>query len=92
MIGSPLRLEPVFSIGPVPITEPVLVTWAIMVLLGGFAALVTRRLALEPSKTQAVLETVVGAIDDQIRGTMQVDPTPYRALVGTIFLYLLSAN
>jgi len=92
MIGSPLRIEPVFSIGPMPITEPVLVTWAIMVLIGSFAALVTRRLTLEPSKTQAVLETFVGAIDDQIRGTMQVDPAPYRTLIGTIFLYLLIAN
>jgi len=92
MIGSPLRLEPVFSIGPVPITEPVLVTWGIMLLIGGFAALVTRRLTLDPSRTQAVLEAVVGGIDDQIRGTMQVDPTPYRTLIGTIFLYLLVAN
>ena len=92
MIGSPLKLEPVFSIGPVPITEPVLVTWGIMLLIGGFAALATRRLTLEPSRTQAVLEMVTGAIDDQIRGTMQVDPTPYRTLIGTIFLYLLVAN
>jgi F-type H+-transporting ATPase subunit a len=41
-----------------------------MLLVGGGAALITRRLSLEPSKTQALLETVVGAIDDQIRGTM----------------------
>jgi F-type H+-transporting ATPase subunit a len=92
MIRSPLTLEPVFSIGPVPISEPVLVTWAIMLLVGGGAALITRRLSLEPSKTQALLETVVGAIDDQIRGTMQVDPAPYRAFIGTIFIYLLVAN
>lgn len=92
MNGSPLILEPVFSLGPVPITEPVLITWAIMILLGGFAAVAARRLRLAPSKTQAVLEIVVGAIDDQIRGTMQVEPGPYRALIGTIFIYLLIAN
>jgi F-type H+-transporting ATPase subunit a len=92
MIRSPLTLEPVFSIGPVPISEPVLVTWAIMALVGGGAALITRRLSLGPSKTQALLETMVGAIDDQIRGTMQVDPAPYRAFVGSIFIYILVAN
>jgi F-type H+-transporting ATPase subunit a len=92
MIRSPLTLEPVFSIGPVPISEPVLVTWAIMLLVGGGTALITRRLNLEPSKTQALLETVVGAIDDQIRATMQVDPAPYRTFIGSVFIYLLVAN
>jgi F-type H+-transporting ATPase subunit a len=92
MIGSPLTLEPLFWLGPVPITEPVLVTWAIMIVIAGTAAVVRKRLALIPSRTQAVLETVVGAIDDQIRDTMQVDPAPYRPLIGTIFIYVLIAN
>ena len=92
MNRSPLVLVPVFHIGPVPITEPVLVTWAIMVLLLVFSIFVTRRLKIEPSRTQAALELVVGAIDGQIRDTMQVDPAPYRALIGTIFIYVLIAN
>ena len=92
MNASPLTLEPVFMLGPVPITQPVLVTWALIVLLGGLSLLVTRRLALEPSKPQAVLEILVGAVDNQIRETMQSDPAPYRALIGTIFVYVLIAN
>jgi F-type H+-transporting ATPase subunit a len=35
---------------------------------------------------------LTGAIDDQIRDTMQADPRPYRPLIGTIFLYVLVAN
>jgi F-type H+-transporting ATPase subunit a len=91
-VGSPLTLQTLTTIGGVPITEPVVVTWAIMALLGGFSALATRRLTLVPSRRQAMLEAVVGAIDAQIRGTMQVDPAPYRALIGTIFVYVLVAN
>jgi F-type H+-transporting ATPase subunit a len=91
-MGSPLTLNPVFHVGPVPITSPVLITWAIMLLLTGFAALATRRLTLVPSRTQTVLEMIVGAIDAQIRDTMQVDPSPYRTLIGTIFLFVLIAN
>ena len=34
----------------------------------------------------------VGAIDSQIRDTMQVEPGPYRALIGTIFIFILVAN
>ncbi|SHO67460.1 ATP synthase F0 subcomplex A subunit [Pseudoxanthobacter soli DSM 19599] len=92
MIGSPLVLEPLFSIGPVPITSPVVVTWAIIAALWAFCALATRRLAMRPTRAQAVLEIVVGAIDGQIRDTMQTEPGPYRALIGTIFLYVLVAN
>ena len=38
---SPLVLNILFHIGPVPITEPVLITWAIMALLVGGAWLAT---------------------------------------------------
>ena len=92
MNGSPLTLEPLFTIGPVPITEPVAATWAIMALLALFCFLMTRRLTIMPSRTQAVLEMLVEAIDDQIEATMQVDASPYRALIGSIFIYILLAN
>ena len=89
---SPLTLEPLFHIGPAPITEPVVVAWAVMALIAGFAALSTRRLALAPSRTQAAVEILVSTIDDQIRGTMQADPAPFRALIGSIFLFTLISN
>ena len=37
MIGSPLATKTLFTVGPVPITEPVVVTWGLM------AALASRR-------------------------------------------------
>ena len=89
---SPLTLEPLFHIGPAPITEPVVVAWAVMALIAGFAALSTRRLALAPSRTQAAVEILVSTIDDQIRSTMQADPAPFRALIGSIFLFTLISN
>lgn len=89
---SPLVLEPLFFVGPVPLTQPVLVTWAIMAALGLLSFLVTRRMSLKPSRMQTALEILVEAIDGQIRDTMQVDPRPYRPLIGTLFLYVLVAN
>ncbi len=91
-MNSPLALEPLFQVGPVPITAPVLVTWVIMLGLGLLAHVVTRRLSLQPSRAQAVLEAMVSAIDSQIAETIQADPAPYRALVGTILIYVLIAN
>lgn len=92
MIRSPLAIETVFTIGPVPITDPVMVTWGLMaaLALGGFLA--TRSLAVAPSRTQAALELIVGAIEDQIRGTMRVAPEPYLPLLGTLFLFILASN
>ena len=92
MTHSPLSTAPVFWLGPVPITDPVIVTWAIMALLVLFAAAVAHRLSLLPSKSQVTLEMLVTAVDSQIRDTMQAEPGPYRALIGTIFIFILTAN
>ena len=90
---SPLSLEPLFQVGPVPITEPVVVAWAVIALLAGASILATRRrLTLFPSKTQATLEMVVSTIDSQIHDTMLRDPAPFRALIGSIFLFTLVSN
>ena len=92
MIESPLVLKTLFTVGPVPVTEPVVVTWGLMAVLtlGGFFA--TRSLALSPRRYQAVLELIVGAIEDQIEGTMRVAPKPYVPMIGTLFLFILAAN
>jgi F-type H+-transporting ATPase subunit a len=91
-VSSPLEAAALFHIGPVAITEPVVVTWAIMAVVVLFASHVTRHLSLLPSKNQAVLELFVSVIDDQIRATMQVEPGRYRALIGTLFIFILLAN
>ncbi|MGA0585551.1 F0F1 ATP synthase subunit A [Dyella sp. KRB-257] len=92
MIGSPLRTDVLFHLGPVPISSAVAVSWGIVAALALGSWLATRRLSLRPSRTQAVLELLVETIDGQIRDTMQVDPAPYRALIGSIFLFVLTAN
>lgn len=91
-MDNPLTLDPLFHLGPVPITAPVAVTWAIMVALALFALLATRHLKLHPGQMQTVLEGFVTTIDGQVRDTMNRDPAPYRALIGTIFLFVLIAN
>lgn len=92
MIGSPLTAKVVFAVGPVPITEPVIVTWGLMVLLGLGGWVATRSLSLKPSPLQTIIEMVVGIIEDQIQGTMRVTPVPYIPMIGTLFLFILAAN
>ena len=92
MIGSPLANTIVFTVGPVPITEPVVVTWGIMALLTGGSWWLTRRMRISPPTSQAALELVVDAIATQIRDTMRVAPGPFLPLIGTLFLFILTSN
>lgn len=89
---SPLANPALFHLGPVPITATLLVTWAIMAALSLAAFLLTRRLRLVPTRTQAACELLVTALDTQIRDTMRTDPAPYRAFIGTLFVFILAAN
>ncbi|MGB8423444.1 F0F1 ATP synthase subunit A [Paraburkholderia sp.] len=92
MTASPLATAPLLHLGPLSITEPVLATWAIIVLMAALSALLTHNLSLTPGKVQTVLELLVETIDQQIRDTMQTSPATYRALIGTLFLFVLIAN
>ena len=92
MIESPLSMPIVCRLGPIPLTAPVLVTWGIMAALAGGSWVLTRRLALRPSRVQTVLEFVVDGIAGQIRDTMRLAPRSYLPLIGTLFLFILTAN
>jgi F-type H+-transporting ATPase subunit a len=91
-MNSPLTSLALFHIGPVPISEAVLATWGIMAVLVLGSIVLTRGLALNPSKTQSVLELIVETVDSQVRDTMQAYPGPYRAFIGTLFLFIFVAN
>lgn len=92
MIRSPLLTTTLFTIGPVPISQTVAVTWGLMTGLALAGYLTTRSLKLVPSRTQTVLELIVAAVEDQIRGTIRVAPGPYVPMIGTLFLFILAAN
>jgi F-type H+-transporting ATPase subunit a len=89
---SPLADPVLFHIGPAPISSAVAVTWGLMAFLVGGAAVSTRRLTLDASPAQSVFELIVDTVDGQIRDTMQVAPAPYRAFIGTLFVFIFVAN
>jgi F-type H+-transporting ATPase subunit a len=92
MTVSPLDLAYSFTVPPFSVSWAVVTTWGILLFLGAGSYLLTRHLAIRPGKTQAFLEMIVGAIDDQIRATIPGDPGRYRDLIGTLLLFILAAN
>jgi F-type H+-transporting ATPase subunit a len=89
---SPLQTPIVFILGPIPVTEPVVVTWGIIVamVLGSVAA--TRRLNLQPGPGQALLEMVIETIHSQLSDAMGVDAQRFFPLLATLFAFLVVAN
>lgn len=92
MIASPLTAQVLFHLGPVPITEPVVVTWGLMAALTAASLLGTRKLRLDAKPAQAALELLIASVRDQIRETMRADPEPYLPFLATLFIFIVAAN
>jgi F-type H+-transporting ATPase subunit a len=89
---SPLQTPILFSLGPIPITEPVVVTWGIVAAMALGSMLVARCLNVRPGAGQALLETVIDTISSQLSDAMGVDARRFFPLLATLFVFLVAAN
>jgi F-type H+-transporting ATPase subunit a len=80
--------------GAISLNATICWTWAVMALLVCGSWLVTRNLSTTTrlSRWQNLLEVVVSNIQNQIREVGQQDPAPYLAFVGTLFMFIATAN
>lgn len=81
-----------FRLGPVPVSETLVVTWGIMIAMVVLSIAATRSLSLRPGKLQNFLEMVVEWIEGLVGAVIKDDPGPYIPLVATLFLYIVCAN
>lgn len=93
---SPLQSAPLFILWPdgmaVPIMASVAITWGIMAVLVAGAAWQGRHLSLVPTRAQTLAEALLDTLDQQIHGVTGARPAPYRAFIGTLFVFILLAN
>ncbi len=82
----------VFSLGPLDITGSTLTSSGIVLLLGSFAALATRRLRMEPKPFQAALEGIVGVLMSAIRAVAPQHARMLLPFIGSLWLFLVAAN
>ncbi|MAU21181.1 MAG: F0F1 ATP synthase subunit A [Martelella sp.] len=84
----------VFIILGIGINATVVNTWIIMALLVGASALVTRRLRpdVPPSRWRTALEVIVSGIVGQIAEVTQRRDPRILYFVGTLFLFIVTAN
>jgi len=82
----------VFWVGPFGITRTVVTTWGIMLVLGAFSAVATRRLSGTPDILQTVLEGIVSAIEDAVTAVMPQGGRMLVPFIGTLWIFLVVAN
>ncbi|MGV0879863.1 F0F1 ATP synthase subunit A [Martelella sp. FLE1502] len=84
----------VFTILGIAINATIVNTWIIMALLVGVSALVTRRLRpdVPPSRWRTALEVIVSLIVGQIAEVTQRRDPRILYFVGTLFLFIVTAN
>jgi F-type H+-transporting ATPase subunit a len=87
-----LQIAPLLHIGPVAITNTVVTTWAIMIVMFLFLWLMSRRLRLDPGPVQIALEGIVSAIDDAIAAVAPEQSKRILPFIGSLWIYLVIAN
>ncbi|MGB9578591.1 MAG: F0F1 ATP synthase subunit A [Halothiobacillaceae bacterium] len=92
-IHAPLAAETIFHLGPIPVTNSMLTSVLVVILLLVLAWLATRKMQLIPGRYQAMWEMVVEFLLDLAEDTAgkrvgrKVFP-----LIATFFIFILTAN
>ena len=84
--------ETVFSVGPVNVTDTVVVTWILMAALTVASYALTRRLSMRPGVMQEIIEAAYDATERTVRDVLPVGAPPVVPIIGTLWLLIGGAN
>jgi len=89
-----LKAQQIFSIGGFGVTNSVFLTFVVMVLLIGLAAVLNRKMSLVPGKLQVLAEIGTEKLLDLMSSTLgsQKKAEQYFPLIATIFIFILFSN
>jgi F-type H+-transporting ATPase subunit a len=87
-----LLIEPIAELGPVIITNTVVTTWVIMVVIWLISWLITRRLRLDPTPLQTAIEGMVSAIEDAVAAVAPQYTRQIMPFIGSLWIFLVIAN
>ena len=92
MNDTELLQHVVWRIGAVEITDTVITTWGVMLVLCLFSWLVTRRLRDKPGVLQAAVEGGISAIEEAVRSVLPEHARLVLPFIGTLWVFLVLAN
>lgn len=79
-------------LGPFAVTETVLTTWGIMLVLLAACRLSTRRMPLDPGLWQTAVEGIVATIEDAVAAVLPEHAGRVLPLVATLWIFIVIAN
>ncbi|SFP95599.1 ATP synthase F0 subcomplex A subunit [Nitrosomonas cryotolerans] len=82
----------VFNVGMFEITSVVVTTWGIMLILGVFCWLATRRLSISPGPLQTMLEGILLAMEESIKTVLPSHAQQLLPFIATLWIYIVMAN
>lgn len=82
----------VIAIGPVAITNTVIITWLAMAVIVISAYLLTKRLSLTPGIGQEILEAIIEAAEKTIQETVPIDPWHVIPSIMTLWILIGTSN
>ena len=87
-----LAAEKLFSIGPIPVTNSILTTWIVTMLLIAFAYFATRKISPVPNFLQNIAESMVEALADLVASVAGDKTKVFLPIVASFFFFILLGN
>src|SRR3989338_11188158 len=87
-----LAAEKLFSIGPIPVTNSILTTWIVTMLLIAFAYFATRKISPVPNFLQNIAESMVEALADLVASVAGDKTKFFLPIVASFFFFILLGN
>lgn len=88
-----LTAEHLFNIGNIlPVTNSLLTSWVVMVLLVIFSFLMTRKLSLVPGNLQSIGEILIEGLESLFSSVLHEKTKLFFPLLATYFIYIISLN
>ncbi|MEX2028452.1 MAG: F0F1 ATP synthase subunit A [Candidatus Curtissbacteria bacterium] len=87
-----LAAQKVFDLGPLPITNTILTTWLVTLILVGFAFAATRKVALVPTGIQNVAEFAVESLHDLVSSVAGNKTSVFFPIIASFFFFIIVGN
>lgn len=92
MTEGNLTIEPIVQLGLVTITNTVVTTWVIMIVIWLLAWLVSRRLSNDPGPVQTAVEGMVSSIEGAVTEVAPQHARQIMPFIGSLWVFLIIAN
>ena len=87
-----LAAEKLFNIGPFPVTNSVLTTWVVTLILLTFAYFATKKMSFVPTPVQNIAEIMVEGLQDLVASIAESKTKVFLPIIATFFFFILFGN